>query len=123
MPALMPARRSAPDARLAFGEYEVDVLSRRLRRGPLELDLTRKEFGVLYSILRSEGAGVAVDALRTALWADERPCESQKNRLYVHVARLRSRLRAAFGEPLIHRHRQHGYCLRADGAGLGSFPA
>jgi len=64
------ARRATP-ARppvLTRGELELDPARRRLSRGDREIELARKEFGVLEVLMDADGATVSAEELLERVW-------------------------------------------------------
>lgn len=63
-------RRSNPAAPpvLAAGDLELDSARRVVKRSGREIDLTRKEFGVLEVLLQADGAVVSSEGLLDRVW-------------------------------------------------------
>ena len=65
-------RRQGPAADvLGFGEFKLDLGSRRLTRGGLEVVLTSKEFSLLTYFVRRAGRALTRDTILDAVWGDE----------------------------------------------------
>lgn len=64
------ARRSGPPRPplLRHGDLELDPARRHVRRGERDLELTRKEFGVLHELLSADGAVVSSEQLLARVW-------------------------------------------------------
>jgi len=60
-------QRSAP-APIAFGEIEIDVAGRRVRRGGREVPLLAKEFDLLHLLARSPGRPFTREAILERVW-------------------------------------------------------
>jgi DNA-binding response OmpR family regulator len=106
-----PAEPSAP-ALERFGEVEVDVAARTVRRRGRPVELAPKEFDLLVALLRSRGAAVSRLELMTRVWGYSSAVVSRT--VDTHVAELRRKLEDAPGTP---RHivtvRKVGYRLEA----------
>jgi two-component system, OmpR family, response regulator VanR len=64
------ARRAAPSRPpvLVHGDLELDPARRRLRRAGNEIELARKEFAVLQTLMSAEGATVSAEELLERVW-------------------------------------------------------
>jgi len=64
------ARRATPSRPpvLTRGELELDPARRRLSRGDREIELARKEFGVLEVLMDADGATVSAEELLERVW-------------------------------------------------------
>jgi two-component system, OmpR family, response regulator VanR len=64
------ARRATPSRPpvLNHGDIELDPARRRLTRGGNEIDLARKEFAVLETLMGAEGATVSAEELLERVW-------------------------------------------------------
>lgn len=104
--------QAAPDgARLHAADLEMDLLSRQVRRGGRDIDLTAKEFQLLEVLLRRVGQVVTRTMLLEAVW--DFNFDPHTNVVDVHVSRLRRAVDRDFERPLIHTVRGAGYMLRA----------
>jgi two-component system OmpR family response regulator/two-component system copper resistance phosphate regulon response regulator CusR len=106
-------RRSAPKPSpvLEAGPLSLDLSTRRVHRGELEIDLSPTEFSVLEYLMRHAGHVVTRKMLSEHIWGEN--WEGVTNVIDVHINRLRSKLDRKFDDPLIHTVRGHGYVLRA----------
>src|SRR5262249_2676046 len=95
---------------LRAADLEVDLLERRVRRGGVEVELTRREFELLVYLLRHTNAVVA----RQMLGRDRsrEPDFALTNVIEVYVNLLRRKLERPDRPPLIHTLRGQGYSLR-----------
>lgn len=100
--------------RLAAGDLEMDLESRRVRRSGQVIDLTPREFRILEYLLRNAGRVVTRSMLLEAVW-DYR-FDPQTNIVDQHVSRLRHKLGPASRKPIIRTLRGIGYTIEADGA-------
>jgi len=106
-------RRSASMApvELTCGDLTMDVVHRNVARAGKEIELTPKEFGLLEYLLRRQGETVTRTAIIEHVW--DMHFDSFSNVLDVLVNRLRNKVDAPFGRPLIHTVRGVGYVLRS----------
>ena len=96
---------------LVAGSLELDLISRKARRGDREIDLLPREFQILEFLLRNKGRIVTRTMLLENVW-DYR-FDPQTNVTDVHISRLRKKIDGE-GEPqLIETVRGAGYRLSA----------
>lgn len=107
-------RRSTlkPAATLHVGELNLDLTTRRVSSGNVDVDLTPTEFSILEMLMRHKGLVVTRKMLCESLW--ESDWEGTTNVIEVHINRLRNKLQKGIKEPLIHTVRGRGYALRAN---------
>ncbi len=90
--AVLRARPRArrPGGEMLVGDLRIDPAARRVFRQEDELELTRKEFDLLYRLARDRGAVVTRETLMADVW-DENWFGSTKT-LDVHIGWLRRKL-------------------------------
>jgi two-component system OmpR family response regulator len=108
-----PARRTL----LRAGDLEVDPAGRSARRGDRAIDLSRKEFALLETLIRRRGEVVGRDQLLEQAWDYE--YENRSNIVDVYVGYLREKVDRPFGLKSIETVRGAGYRLRRDGGHAG----
>jgi DNA-binding response OmpR family regulator len=108
-------RRSTikPSAVVQVGDLVLDLPTRRVTSGGVDIDLTPTEFSILEMLMRHAGQVVTRKMLCESLW--ESDWEGTTNVIEVHINRLRTKLQRGTKEPLIHTVRGRGYALRASG--------
>jgi two-component system OmpR family response regulator len=106
-------RRSTikPSAVVQVGDLVLDLPTRRVTSGGVDIDLTPTEFSILEMLMRHAGQVVTRKMLCESLW--ESDWEGTTNVIEVHINRLRTKLQRGTKEPLIHTVRGRGYALRA----------
>jgi DNA-binding response OmpR family regulator len=84
-------RREEPSSRATVGDLLVDFASRRVWAANQEIDLRKREFDVLATLLNSAGSVVTRERLSEEVWdgADE---DLHSNSLEVYVSRVRRHL-------------------------------
>jgi two-component system, OmpR family, response regulator len=102
---------SKPAAVLHSGDITLDLATRRVTKGELEIELTPTEFSIFELLMRHAGQVVTRKMLCESLW--ESDWEGTTNVIEVHINRLRGKLQRGSREPLIHTVRGRGYALRA----------
>ena len=103
-------RRRESLAPIEYGELCLDVTNRQVQRGGKKLELSPREFDLLFQLVRSKGELVSREDLLSKIW--ELDFDPGTNVLDVHVGRLRRKL-DKLGEPLIENVRGQGYRILA----------
>ena len=103
--ARRPGARSEPVLRSA--DVELDPAAGRASRGGRAMDLSAREFALLWAFMRNGGRVVSRATLYESVWGSE--YDGLSNVLDVYVNYLRNKLEAAGGSRLIHTVRGRGY--------------
>jgi DNA-binding response OmpR family regulator len=93
------------------GDLRIDPQARRVTRGDVEIALTAREFDLLGYLVRRAGQVVSKAEILGAVWDDG--FDGAPNVVEVYIARLRRKVDAPSGEPLIETVRGAGYRVRA----------
>jgi DNA-binding response OmpR family regulator len=106
-------RAGAPTASeiLEVADLRMDVLHRRVSRGAQPLTLSPREFDVLLVLMQEPGRIFSRTELCELVW--QREHEYDMRTVDIVIGRLRKKVDAGFGEPLIHTSRALGYTVRA----------
>jgi DNA-binding response OmpR family regulator len=94
---------------LRVGDLELDAGRFRATRGDVPVALTPKEFAILEYFMRHAGQLVTRTMLLDQCW--DASYEGVSNLVDVHVGRVRRKLEAAGGPPLLHTIRGAGFVL------------
>ena len=100
---------AAVETVLRSGDLEVDLLSRRVRRGGVTIDLQPREFRLLEYMVRHADQVVTRTMLLEGVW--DYHFDPGTNVIDVHISRLRRKLDDGFAYPLLHTIRGAGYRL------------
>jgi two-component system OmpR family response regulator/two-component system copper resistance phosphate regulon response regulator CusR len=100
-----------PPAVMTAGDIHLDLTTRRVRKGNIEIDLTPTEFSILELLLRHAGQVVTRKMLCEHLW--ETDWEGTTNVIEVHINRIRKKLDREDAPSIIQTIRGRGYALRA----------
>lgn len=100
--------------RLKLADLEMDLVTRRVVRGELLLELTVKEFELLEYLLRHEGHIVSREMLARDLWQVKDRSTPLDNVIDVHIARLRRKVDGPFDRKLVKTVRGVGFVLKED---------
>ena len=87
--------QGAERKRLCVGEIEMELLSRRVLRGGVQIDLTAVEFNLLKALLASAGEVVSREELNQIVLG--RAYSPDDRSIDVHVSKLRKKLGSATG--------------------------
>jgi two-component system copper resistance phosphate regulon response regulator CusR len=94
---------------LSICDLRIDLVSRRVVRGGLRLDLTPKEFLLLSLLVRRAGEVLSRAVLADQVWGIN--FDSNTNFVDVHIRRLRAKVDDPFDTKLIQTVRGVGYVL------------
>ena len=110
---LLRRSQSTPTAQVTLqcGDLNMDLLSRRVKRGEKNIDMQPREFRLLEYLLRHKDQLVTRTMLLEGVW--DYYFDPQTNVIDVHISRLRQKIDRGFPYPLIHTVRGAGYMLSA----------
>jgi len=97
---------------LSIADLALDPMTRRVTRGNRTVDLTTREFQVLYLLLRHPGQVLSRATIEARVWGYGSGAES--NVIDAYIRRLRRKIDLGHARKLIHTVRGAGYVLRAD---------
>ena len=106
-------RRQAPSrsTTLTVGDLELDTVTRRLRCGEREIELTAKEYAVLEYLMRNPDAVITRGMIEEHAWNND--FDSVSNLVDVYIRRLRAKIDGERTDSAIETVRGAGYRLRA----------
>ncbi len=90
-------RQTVADGELQIGDLSMHPAAHKVEIDGRELDLSRREFDLLYALVCSAGNILTADELLDNVWGEEFVGEPQV--LYVHMRRLREKVEADAGKP------------------------
>ena len=106
-------RPALPEARLAAGDIEMDLVAHKVRRGGEPVHLGPTEYRLLRFLMENPGRVFARDRLIQRIWGDE--SEIQEKTINVSIRRLREALNAGGRSDVIRAVRSAGYMLDVSG--------
>ena len=109
--ALLRRGRMDQVLKLQLDDIEMDLLTRRVARRALTLDLTAKEFELLEYLLRHQGRVVSREMLARDVWQVAARATPLDNVIDVSIARLRRKVDDPFEKKLLHTIRGVGFML------------
>jgi len=110
--ALVRRGRVAETPRLLVGDLEMDLVTRKVTRNALPVELTVREFELLEYLLRYHGQVVSRETLARDVWKETARTTPLDNVIDVHIARLRRKVDLDQSVKLIHTVRGVGFMLR-----------
>ncbi len=110
---LLRRGQAQPPEALKIADLEIDPISHKTLRSGRKLDLTPKEFSLLYLLASKNGEVLSRARLAELVW--DMSFDSGTNVVDVHVRRLRSKVDDLFNPKLIHTVRGVGYVLEDRG--------
>lgn len=97
---------------MRFGDLEMDLVKRKVRRGERGLELTTKEFALLEYFMRNPNKPLSRTSIAEHVW--DVHFDSDSNVIDVYINMLRKKLGQAEEKKLIHTIVGVGYVLRED---------
>ena len=110
--ALVRRGRVADAPKLAVGDLEMDLVTRKVLRAGKPVDLTVREFELLEFLMRYQGQVVSRETLARDVWKETARTTPLDNVIDVHIARLRRKVDLEHTVKLIHTVRGVGFMLR-----------
>jgi two-component system OmpR family response regulator len=101
--------RAEPTTALTCADLELDRLNRRVQRAGRTIPLLPLEYRLLEFLLLSQGQPVTRKMLLEQVWGFH--FDPRTNIVETHICRLRAKLEAGGGEPLIRTIRGAGYVV------------
>ena len=96
--------------RLTAGDLSMDLLTRSVKRGEMEIELQPREFALLEYLLRNRDKVVSKTMIMEHVW--DYNFDPQTNVVEARICRLRDKVDKNFSEKLIHTVRGVGYVLK-----------
>ena len=112
--ALLRRGRTEQVARLKLADLEMDLVTRKARRGGKDVEFTLREFELLEYVLRHKDEVVSREMLAREVWNETSGATPLHNVIDVHIARLRRKIDDRSNHKLIHTIRGVGYVLREE---------
>ncbi|MBI3117626.1 MAG: response regulator transcription factor [Candidatus Hydrogenedentes bacterium] len=106
------ANAIAEPATLSVEDLTVDLLRRRVTRGPARIELQPREFALLAYLVRNKGRVVSKTMIMEHVWGYD--FDPQTNVVESRISRLRDKIDAGFDRPLIRTVRGAGYVIGED---------
>lgn len=110
--ALARRREVEPKTHLQVGDLVLDPAEHSVKRGGVNISLTRTEFAILDILMRNSGRVVTRDRIVEAVWQNKR--EIENNTLDVYVGHLRSKVEPGGSVKYIRTVRGVGYVVREE---------
>jgi two-component system OmpR family response regulator len=97
------------ETRLKVGDLEIDLVSRKVTRGGIAIDLQPREFRLLEVLMRNRGRVVTRTMLLERVWSFH--FDPKTSVVETHISRLRAKIDKPYGKELIHTIRGSGYTV------------
>lgn len=104
-----PAATQPVTTSLSCGDLHMDLLTRRVERGGIRIDLQPREFRLLELLLRNHAKVVTRTMMLEEVW--DYHFDPGTNVIDVHISRLRKKIDEGSETPLLHTVRGVGYML------------
>lgn len=105
-------QQQSQPATLRAGDLEVDLMTRKVTRGGVLIELQTREFSLLEYLLKHKNQVVTRTMLLENVW--DYHFDPQTNVIDVHISRLRSKIDKGFDVPIIQTVRGSGYIVEAN---------
>ncbi len=102
--------RSDQENRLVYGQLYMDTARHTVTYGDTAIDLTKREFLLLRTLLENKSIVMSRDTLLERVWGYDYMGETNVVDVYVYY--LRSKIDDVFGEKIIHTVRGIGYVIK-----------
>ena len=104
-----PASAQEVTTSLNCADLHMDLLTRRVERGSVRIDVQPREFRLLELLLRNKGQVVTRTMMLEEVW--DYHFDPGTNVIDVHISRLRKKIDEGSDTPLLHTVRGVGYML------------
>jgi DNA-binding response OmpR family regulator len=111
--ALLRRGKQESPVALELADLRIDLLTRRVRRGSRQLQLTTREYEVLEYLMRNQEEIVSREMLGRDVWGESTRHSTLDNVIDVHIARLRRKVDDGFATKLVRTVRGVGFVLTA----------
>lgn len=109
--ALLRRNKVDSEGTAKIGELEIDPVRRTVARNGHHIDLTGREFDLLYYLARNHHRVVSREMLARDVWHETARATPLDNVIDVHIARLRKKIDDPFEEKLLRTVRGVGFTL------------
>jgi two-component system OmpR family response regulator len=107
---LRRADMSSSPVKLTVGDLSMDLLTRKVSRDDVDIELQPREFSLLEYFMRNPGNVLSKTAIMEHVW--DYHFDPQTNVVDVLVSRLRSKIDRGFNKNMIHTIRGVGYVIK-----------
>ena len=107
--ALMRRNSQPSAATLTVADLEMNLLTRKVVRAGVEIDLTVRQFSVLEYLIRHQNQIVSREMLARDVWKS--PTASWTNVIEVKINQIRKKIERRDWKPLLHTIRKEGYMI------------
>ena len=107
--ALLRRGAASESTKLKYGDVEMDLAKRTVRRGDDRIKLTAKEFALLEFLIRNPDRVLSRSVITEKVW--DMNYEPTSNVVDVYVGYLRKKLEANDQPRILHTRRGQGYIL------------
>lgn len=97
---------------LRFADMELDLLTKTVKRGEMELNLTPKEFNLLAYMMENHDRVLSKAEIAEKVW--DMPFDSGTNFIEVYISYLRRKVDKGFDHKLIHTRSGMGFILKEE---------
>jgi len=99
---------------ISLGEFLMNISARKLMHGNGEVEITRKEFDLLYYLVINQNKVLARHQLYEHIWGNTLDDQYDSNFIDVHIKNIRKKLNAHAPTPWLETVRGVGYRITTD---------
>ena len=111
--ALLRRGKQESPVAVELADLRIDLITRKVRRGSRQLQLTTREYEVLEYLMRNQEQIVSREMLGRDVWGESTRHSTLDNVIDVHIARLRRKVDEGFTTKLVRTVRGVGFVLTA----------
>jgi two-component system copper resistance phosphate regulon response regulator CusR len=112
--SLLRRATAAEPLKKAFADLVVDLEARRVWRADKRVELTPREFDLLFYLMRQAGEVATREMLAKEVWGETNRVTPLDNVIDVHIAHLRRKVDEGHAIKLVHTVRGVGFVLREE---------
>ena len=109
--ALLRRGKQESPVAMELADLRIDLITRKVRRGSRQLQLTTREYEVLEYLMRNQEQIVSREMLGRDVWGESTRHSTLDNVIDVHIARLRRKVDEGFTTKLVRTVRGVGFVL------------
>jgi DNA-binding response OmpR family regulator len=110
--ALLRRQRPQANNTVRVADLELDLVSHQAQRGGEQIELTRREYGLLEFLMSASPKPVSKTAIIEHVW--DQHFDSQTNVVNVYIKHLRRKIDRPEWKPLLHTIRGVGFAVREE---------
>lgn len=103
-------RNTSNNSNLSFKDLELDLITKKVQREEINIELTSKEFAILQCLMQNQNQIISESSLIESVW--DMNYSNATNLVKVYIYRLRNKVDKPFKESYIQNIKNIGYTLK-----------